>query len=79
MFKPNSAMKPSTEALRILDRRTLETLASVRGHAWHNAPEFLHIHSVAADSKGNLFLGEVNSGQRYYRYAFKGMERASSR
>ena len=31
------------------------------------------IHSFATDSKGNLFLGEVNNGQRYYKYAFKGM------
>ena len=51
----------------------METLASVGGHAGHNAREFFHIHSFAADSKGNLFLGEVNNGQRYYRYAFKGM------
>ena len=66
----------SNKAIRILDRRTLETLTSVGGHAGHNAREFFHIHSVAADSKGNLFLGEVNNGQRYYRYAFKGMELA---
>ena len=30
------------------------------------------------DSKGNLFIGEVNNGQRYYRYAFKGMAAAPS-
>jgi len=48
----------SNKAIRILDRRTLETLASVGGHAGHDAREFLHIHSIAADSKGNLFLGE---------------------
>jgi len=42
-------------------------------HAGHNAREFFHIHDIAADSKGNLFLGEVNNGMRYYRYAFKGM------
>jgi outer membrane protein assembly factor BamB len=29
--------------------------------------------ALAVDSKGNLYLGEVNNGQRYYRYAFKGM------
>jgi hypothetical protein len=45
----------------------------VGGHAGHNAREFFHIHSFAIDSKGNLFLGEVNNGMRYYRYAFKGM------
>jgi len=31
------------------------------------------------DSKGNLYLGEVNNGQRYYRYAFKGMGPAATR
>lgn len=65
----------SNKAIRILNRQTLEILASVGGHAGHNAREFFHIHSVAADSKGNLFLGEVNNGQRYYKYAFKGMSK----
>ena len=63
----------SNKAIRVLDRKTLETVYSVGGHAGHNAREFFHIHSFAVDSKGNLFLGEVNNGQRYYRYAFKGM------
>jgi DNA-binding beta-propeller fold protein YncE len=63
----------SNKAIRILNRETLDTLASVGGHAGHNAREFFHIHSFAIDSKGNLFLGEVNNGMRYYRYAFKGM------
>jgi hypothetical protein len=63
----------SNKAIRVLDRKTLETVSSVGGHAGHNAREFFHIHSFAVDSKGNLFLGEVNNGQRYYRYAFKGM------
>ena len=61
----------SNKAIRILNRQTLETLASVGGHAGHNAREFFHIHGVAIDSKGNLFLGEVNNGMRYYRYALK--------
>jgi DNA-binding beta-propeller fold protein YncE len=63
----------SNKVVRILNRQTLETLANVGGHAGHNAREFFHIHSAAVDSKGNLFLGEVNNGQRYYRYAFKGI------
>jgi DNA-binding beta-propeller fold protein YncE len=62
----------SNKAVRVLNRQTLEILGSVGGHAGHNAREFFHIHGIAADSKGNLFLGEVNNGQRYYRYAFKG-------
>jgi DNA-binding beta-propeller fold protein YncE len=63
----------SNKAIRILNRQTLEMVSTVGGHAGHNAREFFHIHGIAADSKGNLFLGEVNNGQRYYRYAFKGM------
>jgi DNA-binding beta-propeller fold protein YncE len=63
----------SNKAVRILNRQTLEIVSSVGGHSGHNAREFFHIHGIAADSKGNLFLGEVNNGQRYYKYAFKGM------
>jgi DNA-binding beta-propeller fold protein YncE len=63
----------SNKTVRILDRQTLEIVANVGGHAGHNAREFYHIHSAAIDSKGNLYLGEVNNGQRYYRWAFKGM------
>ena len=65
----------SNKVIRILDRRTLEVIGSIGGHAGHNAREFFHIHSVAADSHGNLFLGEVNNGQRYYKYAYKGTGR----
>jgi DNA-binding beta-propeller fold protein YncE len=63
----------SNKAIRILNRQTLEIVANIGGHAGHNAREFFHAHSFAADSKGNLFIGEVNNGQRYYKYAFKGM------
>jgi hypothetical protein len=59
--------------VRVLNRRTLEIVGNVGGHAGHNAREFFHIHSVAVDSKGNLYLGEVNNGQRYYRYAYRGV------
>jgi len=62
----------SNKAVRVLDRQTLQVLGSIGGHAGHNAREFFHIHGIAADSKGNLYLGEVNNGQRYYKYAFKG-------
>jgi DNA-binding beta-propeller fold protein YncE len=63
----------SNKVVRVLNRQTLEIVANIGGHAGHNAREFFHIHSAAVDSKGNLFLGEVNNGQRYYRYAYKGL------
>jgi hypothetical protein len=63
----------SNKAIRVLNRQTMEILASVGGHAGHNAREFFHAHGFAADSRGNLFIGEVNNGQRYYKYAYKGL------
>jgi len=67
----------SNKAIRVLNRQTMEIVSNVGGHAGHNAREFFHAHSFAVDSKGNLFIGEVNNGQRYYRYAYKGMGTAS--
>jgi len=63
----------SNKAIRVLNRQTMEIVSSIGGHAGHNAREFFHAHGIAGDSKGNLFIGEVNNGQRYYKYAFKGM------
>jgi hypothetical protein len=69
----------SNKVVRIFNRQTMEQVGTVGGHSGHNAREFFHAHSFATDSKGNLFIGEVNNGMRYYRYAFKGMGPASSR
>lgn len=65
----------SNKAIHILDRRTLTLLDSVGGRGGHNAREFFHLHSLASqpDSKGNLYVGEVNQGQRYYRIRFAGV------
>jgi len=68
----------SNKAIRVLNRQTLEIVTNIGGHAGHNAREFFHAHSFAVDSKGNLFIGEVNDGMRYYRYAFKGMRAVNS-
>jgi hypothetical protein len=68
----------SNKAVRVLNRQTLQIVSNIGGHAGHNAREFFHAHSFAADSKGNLFIGEVNDGQRYYKYVFMGMGTATS-
>jgi hypothetical protein len=60
----------SNKAIRVLNRQTLEIVSNIGGHAGHNAREFFHAHGFAVDSKGNLFIGEVNNGQRYYKYSF---------
>jgi DNA-binding beta-propeller fold protein YncE len=72
------AVDGSNKVIRVLNRQTMEIVESIGGHSGHNAREFFHVHSFAADSKGNLYIGEVNNGQRYYKYAFKGMGTAPS-
>ena len=69
----------SNKAIRVYNRQSMQMVENIGGHAGHNAREFFHAHSFASDSKGNLFIGEVNDGQRYYRYAFKGMAAASTK
>lgn len=66
----------SNKVVRVFNRSTMEMVSTIGGHAGHNAREFFHAHGVAIDSKGNLFIGEVNNGMRYYKYAFKGMGQA---
>jgi hypothetical protein len=68
----------SNKVVRVFNRQTMEMVSRVGGHAGHNAREFFHAHGVAIDSKGNLFIGEVNNGMRYYKYAFKGMGQATA-
>lgn len=63
----------SNKWVHVLDRETLEVVHQIGGYAGHNAREFFHAHSFAADSQGHIFIGEVNDGQRYYRYRFTGL------
>jgi hypothetical protein len=47
----------------------------VGGHGGHGALDFYHIQSIATDSKGNIYMGEVNAGRRALKYAYKGMSK----
>ena len=60
-------------AIRVLNRSTLELIASIGGHAGHNTREFSGLHSIVTDSNGNLFIGEAGNGMRYYKYVFRGL------
>jgi hypothetical protein len=59
--------------IHILERETMRVVSRVGGRKGHNAREFFHLHSFATDSNGNLIIGEVNNGQRFYRWRFTGM------
>jgi DNA-binding beta-propeller fold protein YncE len=77
-FSPDKAQQflyvpdGTNKKVQILNRQTLEVLGYFGGHGGRGAGEFYHVHSIAADSKGNIYLGE-SFGQRALRWNFKGM------
>jgi hypothetical protein len=60
----------------ILRRNDLKVLGSF-GHGGRQGGEFQTIHSLAVDSKGNIYAGETLSGNRIQRFLFTGMRSAS--
>jgi sugar lactone lactonase YvrE len=56
-----------TEAIWMVDRRTGKLLGSF-GHAGHMAGEFTGAHTIAVDSKGNVFVGEAGGGRRTQKF-----------
>jgi len=61
--------------VQILDRNKLEVVGWFGGHGGHGTGQFFHIHNLAVDSNGNIYLGE-SFGQRVMRWSYKGMSRA---
>jgi hypothetical protein len=62
----------TNELMWQLDRQSLEVLG-VWGSAGHRAGEFAGVHSLAADSKGNLYATETYEGKRVQRFVYKGL------
>jgi DNA-binding beta-propeller fold protein YncE len=63
----------TNKKVQIVDRKNMEVLGFFGGHGGHAVGDFSHIHSIATDSKGNVYLGEVDTGRRVYRWTYKGM------
>ena len=56
----------------VLDRASLEPIASF-GDGGRQPGEFYAPHSVATDSKGNLYTGETFEGKRVQKFNYKGI------
>jgi hypothetical protein len=54
------------EQLKILDRASGKILSSV-GRPGHQLGEFTHAHTLAVDSKGNVYVAETEWGRRVQR------------
>ena len=60
------------EKVWILDRQSLEILTSF-GDGGKMPGQFYAVHSIATDSKGNLYTTETYDGRRLQRFLLKGM------
>lgn len=49
-------------------RRSDGAILGSTGHAGRNAGQFYHVHEVVADSSGNLYTGEVETGKRVQKF-----------
>ena len=57
-----------TEVIWMVERKTGKLLGGF-GHAGHQAGEFTGAHTIATDSRGNVFVGEAGGGRRTQKFA----------
>ena len=76
-FSPDPAQKymyvadGHNDQVHILDHVTGQILASF-GREGHQIGEFHHCHTLAVDSKGNIYVAETGTGQRIQKFSFVG-------
>lgn len=58
--------------VRILDRQTLDEISTV-GTGGRYPGQFYAVHSIATDSKGNVYTVETLEGKRLQKFTFKGV------
>ncbi|MDZ7642836.1 MAG: hypothetical protein U5K76_00480 [Woeseiaceae bacterium] len=57
----------------IIERETMEILTNF-GDGGRNPGQFFAVHSIATDSKGNLYTTETYEGKRLQKFVYTGME-----
>jgi DNA-binding beta-propeller fold protein YncE len=62
----------TNQKIHIIDRATLDVVTSF-GDGGRQPGEFYAVHSIATDSKGNIFTTETYHGQRVQKFVYKGM------
>ncbi len=60
------------EKVKIVDRQTLKELTTF-GDGGRQPGQFYGVHSIATDSKGNIYTTETYEGKRLQRFLLKGM------
>jgi DNA-binding beta-propeller fold protein YncE len=77
-FSPDPAQRflynanGNDQQIQILDRKTMQIVGAF-GQGGNRPGEFYALHSIATDSKGNIYTGETIGGDRFQRLIFKGL------
>jgi len=66
------------DRVHILDRQSLEVLTTF-GEGGRQPGEFYGVHSIATDSKGDIFTTETYRGQRVQKFIYKGLGPVTSK
>jgi DNA-binding beta-propeller fold protein YncE len=64
--------------VHIMDRQSLEVLTTF-GDGGRQPGQFFAVHSIATDSKGNIFTTETYEGKRVQRFVYKGVRPVTKR
>lgn len=64
------------ERIYVMDRQSLEILTAF-GDGGRQPGQFFAVHSIATDSKGNIFTTETYEGKRVQRFVYKGIRAVS--
>jgi hypothetical protein len=64
--------------VHVLDRATLEVLTTF-GDGGRQPGQFYGVHSIAVDSRGNLYTTETYEGKRLQKFVFTGLGRVTER
>jgi len=62
----------ANDKIHVLDRQSLEELLSF-GDGGRVPGEFYAVHSIAVDSKGNVYTAETYEGKRLQKFIYKGL------
>jgi DNA-binding beta-propeller fold protein YncE len=62
----------ANEKIRVFDRKALTELTSF-GDGGRQPGQFYAVHSIATDSKGNIYTTETYRGQRLQKFVYKGL------
>ena len=65
------------ERIYIMDRQSLEILTSF-GDGGRQPGQFFAVHSIATDSKGNIYTTETYEGKRVQKFTYKGLGTVTS-